>query len=293
MTAEATNGVARPIVGKVSGATSHETVMIPFSDIVAVEDDNGRTVYEDVDQLADSIKAAGRLITPLELVRMPGDQLRLLDGFRRYRALKLLKWGKKPVPATICEYDNDSSVYVAGLIHNTTSRKWASCDLAARVRLLVEQFDVPRDELCLQSTITKKYLDNLIRADKQICDDVKRIWRKKDVPMRTILDWAALDEDKQIRACEEWEAERDEEGKKAKSAPASRGPKKKGDAEKGHVDPDGNVWQTPEAVMDKLEELRGELSELDQDAPGASVRYEALKNKLAGLRWVTGELTRL
>jgi ParB/RepB/Spo0J family partition protein len=279
----------------VSGATSQVQVMIPFDEIVAVEEDNGRTIYDDIDKLADSIRAEGGLITALRIVKIPGgNQFRLLSGFRRYRALKELKWGKKPVPALVCEYANDPSIYVANLVENTARKDMHSADLSSRMRLLEEVFSVTRDDICRRTTFSKKYVANLIRADKQICDDVKRVWRKKDIPFRTIADWAALEEEAQLKALDAWEAERDEEGKKEKSKAKKKDKDKTNGAKtRGESDESGNVWQPPEMIVDKLEELRGELAEIDQDAPGASVRYEAVKHKLAALRWVTGEISRL
>lgn len=65
-----------------------DKINILLSSIIANEDDNPRIEYRGIDALASSIRETG-LLSPLVVANVEGDYY-LLDGFRRYRALKML-----------------------------------------------------------------------------------------------------------------------------------------------------------------------------------------------------------
>lgn len=71
---------------------------------------NTRKHFEEIDELADNIKEVG-LINDL-VVRPVGDYYEIINGERRYRAIKQLGWNK--VPCKVIEASDKEARYLIG-----------------------------------------------------------------------------------------------------------------------------------------------------------------------------------
>jgi ParB/RepB/Spo0J family partition protein len=178
----------------------NETKNVEFNRIHVPEEENARTVYEGIEDLATDIKQHGLLQGLVVTNGGSGDKpYRLVAGFRRAAALKLLKWGDKTVPVTIVEAQGR---VIKNLIENIHRNDLRTADLAQRLFDL-ERGDYPRekgeevikytkDELSAQLGLSISHVTNLIRAHANLADDVKKVWQKNDLPQNLVFKMAAL-----------------------------------------------------------------------------------------------------
>lgn len=197
----------------------NETKNVVFNIIFVPEEENARTVYEGIEDLAADIKQHGLLQGLVVTNGGSADKpYRLVAGFRRAAALKLLKWGDKTVPVTIVE---SQGRVIKNLIENIYRHDLRTADLAQRLFDL-ERGDYPREPgekvieytkeaLSAQLGLSISHVTNLIRAHAHLADDVKKVWQKQDLPQNLVFKMAALTtKEEQIVEV------KDEKGKKVK-----------------------------------------------------------------------------
>lgn len=95
--------------------TEQQIKMIPVKSIEVVDGHNPRTIFEGIDELAESI-AKNNLINPLLVSENKPGVYRLLAGERRLRAVK--KAGLKEVPCVVREGLKPTGALVCALIEN-------------------------------------------------------------------------------------------------------------------------------------------------------------------------------
>lgn len=270
-----------------------ENSSIPFNLIEVDEEFNCRTKYVDIDELAESIKKQG-LITPLTVTKNGGDTYKLVSGFRRWNALKMLHTGSKPVQVSIRAYENTQELYLANLVENTARDAVHPADLARRLADLESgaylgeaEEGAPKNEgikrkiIAEHTSLSVSHINNLVRAHTKLCEPAKKVWVKKDVPMSKIFMWARLEEEEQLEALRVWE---EEQANDAADKASGKKKKKKVAAE----DTDGG------AVSKKV--IREYLADFQERAKDTSYsKEEKLENKwkIQALRWVLGEIKRL
>ena len=226
----------------------------PFNSILIPDDENARHKLKKIDELAESIREHG-LLEPLVVVNggTEDQPYRLKAGYRRAAALKLLKWGSKPVAVSLAKEDDGP---LKMLVENIQREDLASADLAQSLYELEEgEYNGPyeRDEAGKAKKYTKKelmaktglglnHLTNLIRAHKNLGRDAKTAWRKYEVPTTVVFKWAAMEEAEQEAAVALW-VKRHEERLAQDSADPTKPKKgskgKKG--KKGKKDKDGSA----------------------------------------------------
>ena len=294
---------------------TQENLMIPFSSIDPDMGFNSRTIYDDLEELAESIKTRG-LITPLTVMKNGGDTYKLVAGYRRYRALEMLKTGDKPVKVNIESYESDGDLYLANLVENTARDAMHPSDLGKRFAELEagtyrrvlsaagsEEGDdtvgqkISRKEIAKHTGVTVSHIGNLIRVEQKLSDAVKKMWRKHDVPMSKIFKWAALeDDDSQMEAFGTWKEELDaekSEGKKKKKSKeaeaAAEGSEEESEGEEG-----GETSSAPQGPSKS--EMRSQKETLQEKIDSGKLKGEELavaKAKHKTLRWVLGDINRL
>jgi ParB/RepB/Spo0J family partition protein len=183
--------------------------------LIDVPEENSRSDSPRIQELAADIKLRG-LLQPI-VVTNGGDEkkpYRVVAGFRRLAALKLLKVKEIPVVIrsadTITAFDN--------LAENIQREQLHPMDEAQRLRDLRHgEYPTPPGiepkawevkELAEQMGRSVAHIGNLVRVREKLSDEVwKKARKSKHTPTtRVLFAWAAMTEAQQLRAFERWEA---------------------------------------------------------------------------------------
>jgi len=199
--------------------TINDTKSVVFSIIEIPEEENARTVMERIDELAEEIHRDGLLQNLVVSNGGKGDKTyKLVAGFRRAAALKLLKWGDRLVPVTIVPAQGRA---IKNLVENIHRDDLRTADLAARLHDL-STGDYPREkgeevivyskeDLAAQLGLSVSHVTNLIRAHANLTPSVRKEWQKHELPQNLIFKAAGM------TSKEELVVElKDEKGKKVK-----------------------------------------------------------------------------
>lgn len=124
--------------------------MIPLDRIEANQADNGRFAPRgDIQSLADKIREFGQL-QPVGVKRLKGDRFKLVYGFGRYEAIKMLNEDqpddmKLPIKAVIVKL-NDREQFLANLTENMEREGLSPMCHALNLRKLTENFGLTQAE---------------------------------------------------------------------------------------------------------------------------------------------------
>jgi len=286
---------------------TQEPKKVPFNKIEADFRVNSRTSYEGIEELAASIAEHG-LLEPITVTQNGGDTYKLAVGFRRYQALKHLKLGSTPIHVMVQKFDRDIDLHLANLTENLERKELHVSDQAARFHELVngtyprvlhpdpaggektvgEKID--KKELARRTGLTEPYISNLIRAHRQVTPDVKKMWKRFDVPLTTVLKWAPLEPEKQLEEFGAWKQEKDRveaEGKAPKKE------KEKPSKSNGKNESEESATEVRAAPTkgEVLEELGLYTARLEKGGLRGT-ELEVLKAKHKALRWVLGDISR-
>ena len=292
-----------------------ENLTIPFS---AIEQDlgfNSRTIYNNMEELAESIKIDG-LITPLTVMKN-GDNFKLIAGYRRYRALEINK--TKPdaqIKVNVVAYDSDKDIYLANLLENTARDEMHPLDLGRRLAeleagtyrpILAPLADgeevtvgqkISRKELAKRTSFNESHVGNLIRVHQKLPDAIKKAWKKNEIPFNKALKWVGKEyktEDDQLEAFGEWKTAQEEE--KANGKPKRRpngAAAAEAEAAESEGSDEGESEQGPQGVSKS--EIKSQLAGLDEKIKEGTLKGDELliaKTKQKTLKWVLGILVRL
>lgn len=220
--------------------TPREVKMVAFNSIFFPEDENARSNPKKIEELADSIRQAGGLLEPIGVSNGgEGDKpYEAQYGFRRGLALKLLRWGDKPVPVIIVPKDKKTEF---NLIENIHREDLPTIDLAQRLRDM-EAGEAPgavgkkwsKQELAkLLGKKSATHVGNLIRAINKCNRSAKDAWRKYNTPTSIVFHWAGLDDDAQESAVAAYKKEQDRIKERAEKLAGKEGGGGEGDGEGG------------------------------------------------------------
>jgi len=178
----------------------NETKNVAFNIIEVPEEENARTVLKGIPELAEEIRRDGLLQNLVVSNGGKGERTyRLVAGFRRAAALKLLKWGDKTVPVTVVPAQGRAIKNLAENIHRD---ELCTADLAARLHDL-STGDYPRDkgeervvyskdDLAAQLGLSVSHITNLIRAHANLAGSVRKAWQKDELPQNLIFKAAGM-----------------------------------------------------------------------------------------------------
>lgn len=109
-------------------------------EIIVDQSENGRHFSTPVEDLVDSIRAVGQQ-SPCK-VRMAGDKLKLVFGFRRVEAIRQLNaQGGPPRPVVVEIIDcNDEEAFTLNVRENNDRRDLSHMDAALNCRRLIEHY---------------------------------------------------------------------------------------------------------------------------------------------------------
>ena len=144
---------------------------VPLSKI-RPNDDQPRKVFDDIDELKESIHEKG-ILQPI-LVRKMEDHFQIIAGERRFRAAKELKL--KDVPVIILDAGEQETLEIA-LIENIQRKNLNPVEEANGYKMLIERFSLTQEEVARRvgkerSTVTN--LMRLLNLPQKILDDVSR-----------------------------------------------------------------------------------------------------------------------
>lgn len=288
--------------------------MIPFSSIEIDLEFNSRTIYDDIPELAESIKTRG-LITPLTVMQAADGKHKLIAGYRRYRALELLKTKpNEPIKVNMEGYETDGDLYLANLVENTARDDMHPSDLAKRFadleagtyrRIINPTAEgeevtvgekISRKEIARHTGMSTAHIGNLIRVHENLGPSVTKMWRKHEIPMSKIFKWAAIkDEEVQLNEFGSWKEQQDAEKtngkkKKKKAAGANGAAEAGGETESSGGGGGGGVSKSE--MKDQLAKLEVKIEKL-KGVKGEEEKLLIAETKHHTIEWVLGDRVRL
>lgn len=256
---------------------------------------------EEIERLGTSILKSG-LISPL-IVKPSGngsgssETFDLVAGFRRLAAMKA-KGVRGTVPVRVLAFETAADAVLMNITENE-KEKVHSADLARRLYQLEEgvypgvavdkdgngAIPVPRAMICERTGLTSGYVGNLIRAWKNLAEQVRREWRKRDIPTDIVIKWGKLKtEEEQVAAFEKWKAEAT-----AAAARKAAGLKREKKARVSSEEGESEGPKPRKAITGLLEKFVARRE--SEHLPARDL--EVVDAKISTLRWVLGDLKRL
>lgn len=199
----------------------NEQKSVPFNSIDIPTPENARTLMQGIDELAAQIKEHGLLQSLTVTNGGLGDKpYRLVAGFRRAAALKLLKWGSQDVPVILVPAEGRA---IKNLVENVGREDLSAADLAQRLHdLSTGEYPREKDEIAIKYAVKElaektglsgSHVTNLIRAHINLAPEVRKAWVKEEIPQNVIFKAAAMT----VKETKDVEL-RGEDGKKLKDA---------------------------------------------------------------------------
>lgn len=150
--------------------TFRSTYKVPFKNIVILEGWNARTIFENIEELANDLEINGQM-EPMEGVLTPQGKFQLVDGERRYRAIELLrkrgvKWEEVeviPVPKSLKPED----ILVRMLSSGVSKSMFKAVEVANGLFRLKADFKLSNEEIGKRMGMSRQWVDNMIKLAKQ------------------------------------------------------------------------------------------------------------------------------
>jgi ParB/RepB/Spo0J family partition protein len=274
-----------------------EQKSLPMAEIQVDEAFNLREHYDDIVKLSMSIKTDG-LDTPFTVRELKeplnGFTHALVSGFRRWKALKEAGL-KGEVPVVVKKFATEVDAKITNLTENTARESIHPAECAKRVYELIVKDEVERKDLAQRTNISLSHIGNLFRAVRDVAPDIVRDWRKHNIPLDIMLEWAALEGkpkegEEPLEAKFEAQREAFEEWKSAQEKSGKSGKKRKKNTRKGSsAEGDDSERRTKSELSDMLETLESRLSDGEMDKETTFT----CKGKVAGVKYALGQLQRL
>lgn len=256
-------------------AASPTLMMIPFGDVKAEEGFNVRPELERIKELAALIEENGGAenITPIVVEKVGENgstQYIIRAGHRRMLALEYLKTPKSQlIPAQLKTYSEAVDAVFENIVENTGREEVHYRDLAKRFYDLQNGYlggiteKIPLKDIATRIGMPKGTVEQLVRCEKNLTENVKEHWRKKNIAFSTVISWAPKSEEEQEQLLQAWLEEQKElsdQGRKRKKRGSGGG--------RGSNDDDEDEGETSEkrsvadmrAMLEKYEE-RDEVTE--------------------------------
>lgn len=283
-----------------SAKQQNTAAMTPFNKIFIDAEENARHDLTKIDELASSIDTHGLMTALTVIVGGPeGFDFTLDAGYRRSAALKQLKWGAKEVPIVIT---SDKDRAIKNLVENIERQDLPSIDLAVRLAML-EAGTAPKSserytkkDLAAKLGMSLSHVSNLIRADKNLIIEAKKLWRKHNIPTTTIFAWAGLNEEEQLAAIAKWQRdlEKSKEREAAAKAKASGGGEDEGGGDDGGGEEESGPKPLVKGKKASLLESYKEILDWKMETgliKGAADKEAAIR-QIDTLRFLLGDLVK-
>jgi ParB family chromosome partitioning protein len=138
-----------------------------------------RGVKQDIDELADSIKAIG-LIQPVEVMKRPReDRFDLIIGQRRYLAYK--KLGRKTIPAKVIDRLNRNDAVIRSLIENVHRVEVNHADAASATTEIYKRYGKKIEEVRSVTGLSARRIRQYVEIEEQASEKAKQMLKAGSV----------------------------------------------------------------------------------------------------------------
>lgn len=140
------------------GITSIEKIDI---DLIEARSDQPRKNFENIEELAESIKEYG-LLNPIVLSKNNG-KYEIIAGERRYRAS--IQAGLKKIDAIVRDFDQ-KDIDILSLVENIQREDLSALEEAEAYKKLMDDFSMTQEEIAKSMGKSRSYIANTIRLLK-------------------------------------------------------------------------------------------------------------------------------
>jgi len=152
-----------------------ETPIIPVElSKIEISDSNVRKqgVEQDIDELADSIKAVGGLIQPVKLIRKGADKFELFVGQRRFRAYKKLGW--PTIPAIVIDKLDKNEAMIHSLVENVHRTELNHADAARATTELYKRYGRDPKKVSRVTGLSPQRVTQYVEIEEQASKKTKQ-----------------------------------------------------------------------------------------------------------------------
>lgn len=130
-------------------------------DLIQARSDQPRKNFENIEELAESIKEYG-LLNPIVLSKN-NDKYQIIAGERRYRASVLA--GLKKIDAIVRDFDQ-KEIDILSLVENIQREDLSALEEAQAYKKLIDDFSMTQEEISKSMGKSRSYIANTIRLLK-------------------------------------------------------------------------------------------------------------------------------
>jgi len=129
-------------------------------------------VKQDIDELADSIKAIGGLIQPVKVMKKDQDRFELLVGQRRFRAYRKLDW--PTIPAIVIDKLERNDAMIHSLVENVHRRELNHADAARATTELYKRYRRDVKKVSRVTGLSPQRVRQYVEIEEQASPKTKR-----------------------------------------------------------------------------------------------------------------------
>lgn len=143
-------------------------------DLIQARSDQPRKNFENIEELAESIKEYG-LLNPIVLSKN-NDKYEIIAGERRYRASVLA--GLKKIDAIVRDFDQ-KEIDILSLVENIQREDLSALEEAQAYKKLIDDFSMTQEEISKSMGKSRSYIANTIRLLKLNNDEREALADRK------------------------------------------------------------------------------------------------------------------
>lgn len=143
-------------------------------DLIQARSDQPRKNFENIEELAESIKEYG-LLNPIVLSKN-NDKYEIIAGERRYRASVLA--GLKKIDAIVRDFDQ-KEIDILSLVENIQREDLSALEEAQAYKKLIDDFSMTQEEISKSMGKSRSYIANTIRLLKLNKDEREALADRK------------------------------------------------------------------------------------------------------------------
>lgn len=143
-------------------------------DLIEARSDQPRKNFENIEELAESIKEYG-LLNPIVLSKNNG-KYEIIAGERRYRAS--IKAGLKKIDAIVRDFDQ-KDIDILSLVENIQREDLSALEEAQAYKKLIDDFSMTQEEIAKSMGKSRSYIANSIRLLKLNKDETEALADRK------------------------------------------------------------------------------------------------------------------
>lgn len=143
-------------------------------DLIEARSDQPRKNFENIEELAESIKEYG-LLNPIVLSKNNG-KYEIIAGERRYRAS--IKAGLKKIDAIVRDFDQ-KDIDILSLVENIQREDLSALEEAQAYKKLIDDFSMTQEEIAKSMGKSRSYIANSVRLLKLNKDETEALADRK------------------------------------------------------------------------------------------------------------------